>query len=116
MVRNHIFITLLLCLVYTVTIAEPQQDPAKDSGKSVEETERQKIITELSYRLDTKLSCRQKLIWSDKGSGADLDGFFFAPSAESSYFIIGGCRRKISWLYTYCINRIRFRDGKIFYE
>jgi hypothetical protein len=90
MIVNQFFITLLLCLISTVAIAEHQQDPAKESGKSVEETERQKIIAELSYRLETKLSCKQKLIWSDKGSGAELDGFFFAPSAESSYFIIGG--------------------------
>jgi hypothetical protein len=90
MVRNHIFITLLLCLIPAVAIAEDQQDPANEAAKSVEETERQKIITELSYRLETKLTCKQKLTWSDKGSGADLDGFFFAPSAESSYYIIGG--------------------------
>ena len=88
--KNFLFITLLLCLISTVAIADPQQDPDKEPGNSVEEAERQKIITELSYRLETKLSCAQKLIWSDKGSGADLDGFFFTPSAESSYFIIGG--------------------------
>jgi len=85
MVRNHIFITLLLYLIPAVAIAEDQQDPAKEPEKSVEEIERQKIITELSYRLETKLTCKQKLIWTDKGSGADLDGFFFTPSAESSY-------------------------------
>ncbi len=94
MVRKHVFTALLLCLISTVAIADPWQDPDKESskevGNSVEETERQKIITELSYRLETKLTCAQKLIWSDKGSGADLDGFFFTPSAESSYFIIGG--------------------------
>jgi len=94
MVRNHIFITLLLCLIPAVAIAEDQQDPANEAAKSVEETERQKIITELSYRLETKLTCKQKLTWSDKGSGADLDGFFFAPSAESSYYIIGGYARR----------------------
>ena len=86
MVRNHIFITLLLYLISTAAIAEDQQEP----DKSVEETERQKIIAKLSYRLETKLTCKQKLIWSDKGSGAELDGFFFTPSAESSYYIIGG--------------------------
>ena len=86
MVGNHIFITLLLYLISTAAIAEDQQEP----DKSVEETERQKIIAKLSYRLETKLTCKQKLIWSDKGSGAELDGFFFTPSAESSYYIIGG--------------------------
>ncbi len=94
MVRNHIFITLFLCLISTVTIADtwqdPDKEPSKEPGKSVEETERQKIITELSYRLETKLTCTQKLTWSDKGSGANLDGFFYTPSAETSYYIIGG--------------------------
>jgi VPS62-like protein len=98
MFRNHIFIKLLLCLISTVAIADPWQDPdkepSKEPGNSVEETERQKIITELSYRLDTKLTCKQMLTWSDKGSGADLDGFFFTPSAEYSYYIIGGYARR----------------------
>ena len=89
MVRNHIFITLL-CLISAVAFAEDQQEP----DKSVEEIERQNIITELSYRLETKLTCKQNLIWTDKGSGADLDGFFFTPSAESSYYIIGGYARR----------------------
>jgi len=90
MVRNHVFTAILFCLISTVAIADPQQNPDKEAGNSVEETERQKIITELSYRLETKLTCKQKLTWSDKGSGAELHGFFFTPSAESSYFIIGG--------------------------
>lgn len=113
MVKNHIFITLLLYLVSTAVNAAPWQDPdkiprntvegvAEESREqtepqsesnlepSIEEQERQKIITELSYRLETKLSCKQKLTWSDKGSGADLDGFFFTPSIEASYYMIGG--------------------------
>ncbi len=94
MIRSRLFIPLLLCLISTVAFADPQQDPANEAGKSVEETERQKIIVELSYRLETKLTCKQKLIWTDKGSGADLDGFFFTPSAESSYYIIGGYARR----------------------
>ena len=28
--------------------------------------------------------------WDDKGSGADLDGYFYLPVAEPAYFIIGG--------------------------
>ena len=40
MIVNQFFITLLLCLISTVAIAEDQQE----TGKSVEETERQKII------------------------------------------------------------------------
>ena len=119
MIRNHICLTPLLCLIATTTIADPWQDPdkelrnivgddAEELGEkiknqpeyisrtlsninlSVEERERQKIITELTYRLETKLTCTQKLTWTDKGSGADLDGFFYTPSVESSYYIIGG--------------------------
>ena len=119
MVRNHIFITLLLCLISTAIFAAPWQDPDKEPGNavgdvagepgkqvkdpsednsrtpsninlSVEEAERQKIIAELTYRLETKLTCTRKLTWSDKGSGADIDGYFFSPSAESSYHIVGG--------------------------
>ncbi len=119
MIRSHLFITLLLCLISTITIADPWQDPDKEPGNavgdvagepgqqvkdqpednsrtpsninlSVEETERQKIIAELTYRLETKLTCTRKLTWSDKGSGADIDGYFFSPSAEPSYYIVGG--------------------------
>jgi len=108
MVRNYIFIILLLCFISPVAIANPQQDPANEAGKSVEETERQKIITELRYRLETNLTCKQKLIWSDKGSGADLDGFFFAPSAESSYYIIGGsASRKADRNSKICVISVR---------
>lgn len=112
MVRNHLFIALLLCLFPSVAIAENQQDPvkepSKEPGKSIEETERQKIIAELSYRLDTKLTCAQKLIWSDKGSGADIDGYFFTPSAESSYFIIGGyASRKADRNSKICVISVR---------
>lgn len=120
MVRNYIFITLLLCLISTVTIAEPWQDPdkepsketskeiVKEPGNSVEETERQKIISELSYRLETKLTCKQKLIWSDKGSGAELDGFFFTPKVESSYYIIGGsATRKVNRNSKICVISVK---------
>lgn len=111
MIRNHLLIMPLLSIISTATIAAPWQDPDKvpgntvvdvteESGEptqaepnielSIEDQERQKIIAELTYRLDTKSTCTQKLAWSDKGSGAELDGYFFSPLAESSYYIIGG--------------------------
>jgi len=108
MIRSQLFTTLFLCFIFIVAVADPQQDPVNEAGKSVEETERQKIIAELSYRLETKLTCAQKLIWSDKGSGADLDGFFFTPSAESSYYIIGGAAtRKADRNSKICVISVR---------
>ena len=35
-------------------------------------------------------TCSLEAIWKDKGSGADLDGFFYLPYIEPSAFIIGG--------------------------
>jgi hypothetical protein len=61
-----------------------------------EEQERQKIVDSLTYRLETKPACVQSLKWSDKGSGADLDGFFFIPTAEQSFFMIGGYGSQIN--------------------
>ena len=40
--------------------------------------------------LDTKIVCTLESIWNDKGSGADLDGFFYLPSVDAPYYIIGG--------------------------
>jgi len=56
----------------------------------IEAQERAQIISELSYRLDTKQNCDQTLNWDDSGSGADLDGYFFIPNAKNSEYIIGG--------------------------
>ncbi len=55
-----------------------------------EERERRKIIESLTYRLETKNTCSVEPTWNDKGSGADLDGFFFDPNVPDSYFPIGG--------------------------
>ena len=41
-------------------------------------------------RLDTRPACAMEKTWNDKGSGADLDGYFYLPVAEPTYFIIGG--------------------------
>ena len=56
----------------------------------IEAQERLQIIKELTYRLDTKLTCNLNPSWDDVGSGADLDGYFFIPSVSQSEYIIGG--------------------------
>lgn len=56
----------------------------------IEEQERAQIISELTYRLETKQNCDQTLNWDDSGSGADLDGYFFIPNVSNSEYIIGG--------------------------
>jgi len=56
----------------------------------IEEAERQYIIEELTYRLDTKSTCTLNPSWDDAGSGADLDGYFYIPSVGQSEYIIGG--------------------------
>ncbi len=57
---------------------------------SLEAQERAQIISELTFHLDTKQVCSQKLIWSDSGSGADLDGYFFNPTLGNNEYMIGG--------------------------
>ncbi len=63
---------------------------AETDLSSIEAQERAQIISELSYRLETKQNCDQTLNWDDSGSGADLDGYFFIPNAKNSEYIIGG--------------------------
>ena len=38
----------------------------------------------------TNLTCSLVAAWNDKGSGADLDGFFYLPYVQGAEFIIGG--------------------------
>ena len=78
-------ITLAL-IVYLISFAAM----AETDLSAIEEQERAQIISELSYRLDTKQNCSATLIWDDAGSGADKDGYFFLPNASNSEFIIGG--------------------------
>ena len=43
-----------------------------------------------TQQLDTQRTCSLEKSWNDKGSGADLDGFFYLPVVDSSAHIIGG--------------------------
>ena len=56
----------------------------------IKAVERQQIINELSWRLETKESCDLNKEWTDSGSGADLDGNFYVPSVANNMYIIGG--------------------------
>ena len=46
--------------------------------------------TATTTQLETQRTCSLAKSWNDKGSGADLDGFFYIPVAQAPYFIIGG--------------------------
>ena len=46
--------------------------------------------TAADTRLETRRTCSLAKSWNDKGSGADLDGFFYLPVVGASGFIIGG--------------------------
>ena len=48
--------------------------------------------------LDTQLACSMEKTWDDKGSGADLDGYFYLPVTEPAYFIIGGYATRLKAL------------------
>ena len=52
--------------------AHADSDPITDSNLAVHKT------------------CSLEAIWKDKGSGADLDGFFYLPYVDTPAFIIGG--------------------------
>ncbi len=80
---RNLLTPLILCLMSVNVVAETD-------FSTIEEQERAQIISELTYRLDTKQNCNQTLNWDDSGSGADLDGYFFLPNAKDAEYIIGG--------------------------
>ncbi len=65
-----------------------------------------------SDRLETKPACVQSPIWNDKGSGADLDGFFFIPAVEQSFFMIGGYGSQTNAPRQSCVLSVRESVGK----
>ena len=64
-----------------------------------------------SDRLETKPACVQSPIWNDKGSGADLDGFFFIPAVEQSFFMIGGYGSQTNAPRQSCVLSVRESAG-----
>ena len=89
MVTRYRIISLLLVLFTSHSIAGDTGHEDSDLS-GIREAEREQIIKELTYRLDTKESCELIKRWTDSGSGADLDGNFYLPSVENNYYIIGG--------------------------
>ncbi|MCG8324635.1 MAG: Vps62-related protein, partial [Thiotrichales bacterium] len=87
MIRNTIAIILLTYLFTLSSFAEQALDI---DLSAIAALEREQIIKELSFRLDTKQNCNATPSWDDAGSGADLDGFFFIPKVSSGEYIIGG--------------------------
>jgi hypothetical protein len=47
------------------------------------------FTTSLPPRLEVSTTSLFEKIWTDKGSGADLNGAFYRPVPESGYFILG---------------------------
>ncbi|GEM_PF-2688624 len=80
---QNLLTLFLLCLMSVSVMAETD-------FSAIESQERAQIISELTFHLDTKQVCTQKLIWDDSGSGADLDGYFFNPVVANNEYMIGG--------------------------
>jgi len=89
MIRIFSSFYILLCIISVNAIAEINSNGPINYSE-IEAQERLQVISELTYRLETKFTCKQTLIWDDEGSGADLDGYFYIPSVGQSEYIIGG--------------------------
>jgi len=89
MTRKHILFLFSL-IVFSVNAIAGDVSHVETDYSEIEAAERQYIINELTYRLDTKNNCNQIQKWTDKDSGADLDGYFFIPSVKDKFFMIGG--------------------------
>ena len=89
MARKHIF-SLFLLIVFSGNNFAGDASNVHQDYSEIEAAERQYIIEELTYRLETEKICKQIQKWSDEGSGADKDGYFFIPSIKSNSFMIGG--------------------------
>jgi hypothetical protein len=81
---------LILLFVFSANIFAEIGSNEQIDYSEIEAQERLKIISELTYRLDTKSTCVQTLNWDDGGTGADLDGYFYIPVVGQSEYIIGG--------------------------
>ena len=58
--------------------------------------------------LDATFTCSLQPVWDDKGSGADLDGFFYLPNAGPTEYIIGGYgNRNRNLLASDCVLTLR---------
>ncbi len=85
-----ILLFLILLFVFTANIFAEIGSNEQIDFSEIEAQERLQIISELTYRLDTKSTCVQTLNWDDGGTGADLDGYFYIPIVGQLEYILGG--------------------------
>lgn len=85
-----VLLFLILLFVFSANIFAEIGSNEQLDYSDIEAQERLKIISELTYRLDTKSTCVQTLTWDDGGTGADLDGYFYIPTVSQSEYMIGG--------------------------
>ena len=89
MVKKNILFLFSL-LVFSIKTFAGDASQAQPGYSEIEAAERQHIINELTYRLDTEKNCNPIQKWTDKDTGADLNGYFFIPSVKGKFFMIGG--------------------------
>ena len=89
MITKYI-LSLFSLFVFSINTFAGETGQIQTDLSEIKAAERQQIINELSYRLDTKESCDLIKRWSDSGSGADRDGNFYIPAVENNVYIIGG--------------------------
>ena len=109
--RTVLIILRLLCLLM-VSINVQAENEVGIELADIEAQERQQIISELSYRLNTQQVCEQTLDWHDSGSGADLDGFFFIPKVGRSNYMIGGHASQKRRSKYHCVLTVSEPDSK----
>lgn len=81
---NKLILISILLFIISASVS------AETDLAAIEAQERAKIISELSYSLETNQNCTAILNWDDSGSGADKDGYFFLPEVNNNEYIIGG--------------------------
>ena len=89
MTRLFFFFCSFLCVITIDVMAESGASSQIDIS-DIEAQERQQIIKELSWHLNTKKVCGLNLMWDDSGSGANKDGYFFIPPESKNEYMIGG--------------------------
>lgn len=63
------------------------------------------------------VTCKFEKVWNDRGSGADLDGFFFLPILDNGYVMIGGYGAQTEKLApSDCLLTLTDTDSEMFAE
>ena len=103
----YILFFLILLFVFSSNIFAEIGSNEQIDYSEIEEQERLQIISELTYRLDTKSTCVQTLNWDDGGTGADLDGYFYIPIVGQSEYIVGGYASREEKSSSSCVLTVR---------